>query len=429
MSYDLIIIGSGWAGFNASKVASAAGKKVLLIEKDSIGGTCLNYGCIPTKALIQSAKIYSQVKKAQLFGIETGISQVNLLEIQKRKDLLIEQLKLGLTSLLKNITVIKAEAEIVDKNTVCVEGKNINTEYILICSGSSPLEIKGLEFDHKKIISSDDILNIKEIPKSLLIVGGGVIGCEFASCFNIFGTEVTIVEKLPQLLPGIDKDISRKLETSFRKRKINVLTATDSSSININDFDLVLVCVGRSPNVNVRGLEKTGVKFSQKGIIIDEYLRTSIDNIYAAGDCTSRIMLAHFAAYQGRIAANNIINPEKQTKCNYNLVPNCIFTYPEIATIGITEDEAAALSIKLKVNKFDFLGSGMARILNETEGFIKVISDSSNDKILGASIIGPYATELISCFSVFLNAGFKRNQIKDIIFAHPTISESIYEAV
>jgi len=429
MNYDLAVIGAGWAGFNAAIRAKELGLKVCLIEKGPIGGTCLNRGCIPTKALIQSTKVYSLTKKSNLFGVDAPNPQINFIKIQERKEKIIQQLRLGMQFMLKGIDFLNGEAQILSPEELKVAEQIIKTKFILIATGSKPMEIAGLKFDGQKIISSDDILNLKEIPKSLLIIGGGVIGCEFASLFSILGTQVSIVELMPQLLPGTDKEVAKKLEAIFKKKAIKVNTNTDAKSVDLNNYDLVLVCIGRTPDIGNLDLDKIGVKLEKGRIIVDEYLRTDAPNIYAAGDCATKTMLAHFAAYQGRIAAENITNPDNPRKADNQNIPNCIFTDPEIASVGFSEENAVEKSIAIKINKFDFLGSGMARILEETEGFMKIISDTKTNVILGAFIIGPRATELIGILTLAVSSRLTISQIQETIFAHPTLSESISDAL
>ena len=427
--YDLAVIGAGWAGFNAAIRARELGLKVALIEKDKVGGTCLNRGCIPTKALIQSAKIYSQAKKSANFGIEGNNPQVNFFKIQERKDKIVQQLQNGMQFRLKGIDFLNGQAQIFSPQVIKVGSELINTKFILVATGSRPVELGELKFDGKKIISSDEILNLREIPKSLLIIGGGVIGCEFASLFSALGSSVAIVELMPQILPGIDKEVTRKLENIFKKKGIKVSTATDAKSVDLKDYDLVLLSIGRQAETKDLSLEKFGVKLEKGKILVDEYLKTSVSNIYAAGDCTGQIMLAHFAAYQGCVAAENIAHPDKPKKAQNTNIPNCIFTDPEIASVGLSQEEALGLGLDARIDKFDFLGSGMARILDETEGFVKIISDKENEQILGVSIIGPRSTELIGILTLAMQSRLKISQIRDTVFAHPTLSESIREAV
>ncbi|MBU1727611.1 MAG: dihydrolipoyl dehydrogenase [Candidatus Omnitrophica bacterium] len=430
MDYDLIIIGAGWAGFNAAQVARVRGFKVCVIEKAHVGGTCLNSGCIPTKALIQSAKVFSLVKKSQNFGVEVLTSSISLSRVQERKSRIVQQLGAGMQFLLKGTDFYSAEAELLSNTEVRSGQDTLKSKYILLATGSSPIELPQFKFDGKKIISSDDILNLKETPRSLLIIGGGVIGCEFASLFSVLGSQVSLVEKMPQLLPGEDPEIAKKLEINFKKKGIKVTLDTDASALNLDEFDLVLICVGRVPCTDGLGLEKVGVALEGGRIIVDDYLKTSVPNIYAAGDCTGKVMLAHYAAYQGKIAAKNIINnATTQIKADNAIVPNCIFTDPEIASVGLNESNAIAMGIELKIDKFDFIASGMARIIDEAEGLIKIISNKSTNEIIGASIIGPRATELISVLTLAVSARLKTTQIKEMIFAHPTLSEAIGEAI
>jgi len=426
--YDLSIIGAGWAGFNAALRARSLGLKTALIEESSIGGTCLNRGCIPTKTLVQSAKILEESRKAGIFGIGiSSLPQVDFLTVQARKDNIIRQLAKGMESRLSGIDYLSGSARIADNQLIKISGREISTKNILLAVGSSPVELPGLPFDGKKILSSDQLLKLETIPGSLLVVGGGVIGCEFAWIFASLGSKVSVVELSDQLLPGVDRDIARKLETVFKKKGVGVSTSTDAGSIDLNNFDKVLVCVGRK--ANYREFAEIGIETGRSGFVVDDHLRTSVDNIYAAGDCTGKLMLAHYASYQGVIAAENIRSPQDQRKADNTIVPACIFTSPEIACVGLTEAQARQSNAQVRVSKFDFLGSAMARIQDETEGFIKVVSEGGSNKLLGAHIIGAKATELISVFALALNYGMDANQLKRTIFAHPTFAESIVESL
>ena len=429
MDYDLTIIGAGWAGFNAAIRAKELGLKVCLIDKGPIGGTCLNLGCIPTKTLIQSAKVYSLVKKSANFGVTCENPQINFSKIQERKEKIIQQLRSGMQLTLKGIDFLNAEAKIISSQEIKAGEQTLKTKFILIACGSRPIELGSLKFDGKKIISSDEILNLKEIPKTLLIIGGGVVGSEFANLFATLGSNVSLVEKMPQLLPGVDNEVARKLETAFKKKSIKVSTNTDATLINLNNFDLVLLSIGRAPRTQSLGLEEIGVKLERGKILIDDCLKTTASNIYAAGDCTGKIMLAHFASYQGRLAAENIAQPNSARKANGGCVPSCIFTDPEIASVGLSEEEARIQNPEIKIHEFDFLGSGMARIIDETDGFIKIISDAKSGRIIGSSIIGPKATELIGILTLALSARLNLSQLQDTILAHPTLSESISDAL
>ena len=426
--YDLAIIGAGWAGFNAALRAKELGLKVCLIDSHQIGGTCLNYGCIPTKTLIACAKIFSIAKRSSDFGIEVDNPRLNLATIQEKKNKVISHLAQGMQSKLSGIDFINSRAQIISTQEIKVDGRLISAKFILIASGSSAVELPDLKFDGKKIISSNEALALSEIPKSLLVVGGGVIGCEFASLFSILGSQVTIAEKMPCLLPTEDRDVARKIEVIFNKKGIKVVTNADISSFNLENYSKVLVCVGRAPLTLGLGLEDLGVELKNKRIAVDEYLKSSRDNIYAAGDCTAKVMLAHYAAYQGVMAVNNMFSDKRQ-KADNLVVPVCIFTEPQIASVGLNQEGALGAGLKIKVHKFDFRASAMARIIDEVDGFVKIISNQENGQIIGASIIGPQATELISTLVVAISAGLTINQVRGMIFAHPTFSECLHETL
>ncbi|MFA5349955.1 MAG: dihydrolipoyl dehydrogenase [Candidatus Omnitrophota bacterium] len=426
--YDLVVIGAGWAGFNAALRARESGLKVCLIECGQIGGTCLNRGCIPTKALIASAKTYSLVKKSSSFGVESDNPRFNFNKIQERKNKLIWGLAQGMQSRLSGIDFIKSDAEIIPGNEIKVDGRILSAKFILISTGSRPVELAQLKFEAPKIISSDEILLLPSVPRSLLVIGGGVIGCEFASLFSALGTEVSILEKLPMLLPGEDKEVARKIEVVFKKKGIKVYTNADLSAVDLNIYDKILVCVGREPNISGLGLEGLSIKLEKKGIAVDDYLRTSVANIYAAGDCTGKVMLAHYAAYQGIVAVKNMISDNKY-KADNPVVPACVFCDPEIASVGLNEERASAAGFSIKVHRFDFRASAMARIIDEPEGFIKIISRQDTEEIIGGCIIGPKATELIAILTTAVSSHLKASQIREIIFAHPTLSESLGESI
>ncbi len=426
--YDLSVIGAGWAGFNACLRAKELGLKACLIEAEQIGGVCLNRGCIPTKALIQSARIYSLAKKASGFGIELDNLRINFSKIQERKDKIVRQLAQGMQSRLSGIDFINSRARIISPNDIKVDGQAIKTKFILIATGSLPVELPGFKFDSVKIINSDQALALEEVPQSLLIIGGGVIGCEFAGLFSTLGSRVAIAEKMPHLLPGEDEEIARKIEVIFKKKGIKVNTDTDASMLDLNSYAKILVCVGRTPNIAGLGLDELGVKSEKNRVVVNDYLETSVADIYAAGDCTAKVMLAHFAAYQGVMAAENMVAKRSQ-KADNPVIPSCIFTDPEIASVGANEEKALAAGLAIKVHRFDFLGSGMARIIDQTEGFIKIISNQKTQEIIGAIIIGPKATELIAILTVAVSAHLKVSQIRAMIFAHPTLSESVHEAL
>jgi dihydrolipoamide dehydrogenase len=426
--YDLVVIGAGWAGFNAALRAKELGFKTCLIDASQIGGTCLNSGCIPTKTIIASAKIFSLAQKSSGFGIELDNLRVNFTKIQEKKNKMVQEFAQGMQAMLLGIDYIKSVAKIISSHEIKVDDRLINTKFMLIATGSRPVQLPELKFDREKIISSNEALALSEIPRSLLIIGAGVIGCEFASLFSILGTQVSIAEKMPYLLPGQDRDVARKMEVIFKKNGVKVSTNADIATFNLENYSRVLVCVGRAPNIAGLGLEDLGIKLENGRVVVDDYLKTNLANIYAAGDCSAKVMLAHYAAYQGRIAVENMVFDNKHKADNF-IVPVCIFTEPQIASVGLNEENALAAGLPVKVHKFDFRASAMARIIDESTGFIKVISNRETQEIVGGCIIGPQASELIAILCVAVSARLSVSQIRAMIFAHPTLGESLQETV
>ena len=422
--YDLVIIGAGWAGISSAIRAKNLGLKVALIEKEILGGTCLNRGCIPTKYFLNQAKLYFKAKNIYR---KQNLS-FDFKELKTKKDLLVQRLRLSLEHQLKGITYINSSATFESADTVKVKDGILKGKNIIIASGSRPQELNFLKFDKKRILSSDEILELEELPKSILIVGAGIIGCEFASFFNFLGVDVSLVEIFPQILPQEDKEIAGRLERNFKKRGIKVYTSKDLREMDISIYEIILVSVGRTPNTEDLGLEKIGIRLEKNRIITDDYLRTNIYNIFAIGDCTNKLMLAHLASYQGRNLVDNLISDNPQ-KLIPQYVPSCIFSYPEIARVGLTEDEAKKMNLDFEVYRLDFLGLGMAHVLEETEGLIKLIVDKKNQTILGASIIGALSTEIIGILTLAIQNQIKLDCLKKTVFAHPTISEGILEAL
>ncbi len=412
MNYDLCIIGAGWAGFNAALKAAKLGKKVCLIEEREIGGTCLNRGCIPTKALVA----YS--KQGMKFS-----------EIQKKKEDVVQRLRAGISSLIKSnkIDYIQGKAKIESANSVSVDqDKKIESEFILIATGSIPRGLPQWKFDHEKVISSDDVLNLEEAPKKILIVGAGAIGCEFASIFRRLGSEVVLVEVCPQLLPGLDSQVSKKLYQSFQKAGITIHLGKKLEDFDINDYDKVLLAVGRMSLIEGLCSDSLGIKTEKGNILVDRELRTDVENIFAAGDCIGGYMLAHVASYEGELAVENMfLEPQKR---DYSVIPSSVFSSPEVGSVGISEEEAKQFGAEYKVSTVHFLSVGMAHILGDTQGFAKVIVETKTGRIFGASIIGLQATELINSFSILMKNKIPIDDLKKTIFAHPSVSEIIAEA-
>ncbi len=445
--YDLIIIGSGPGGYVAALRAAQEGLKTLVIEKDEPGGICLNWGCIPTKTLLESAKHLDAVKRAPEFGINIDGFHIEPLKIWQRKDEVVRSLRKGIEYLLKakSVELVKGKARLITKDTIEIISDSgtiqVKAKNIIIATGSLPLDLPGIKIDHKNIISSDDLIGLNRIPKSMIIVGGGAIGCEFASLFSHLGTSIEIVELMDSLLPREDKEISKALEVSFKKRGIILKTKTGLESVNSSpdkieavfsdknksSAELILICVGRRPNTDNLGLESLGVILDKGWIKSDLCLRTSVNNIYAIGDVTGKTLLAHVASRQAEVAVENITGKSKNM--DYSAIPNCVFSYPQIASVGLSEDEARERKINYAIGKFPFRALGKAHTAAETEGFVKLIFDKDTHIILGAHIIGAEATESISTLTLAVKNKLKAEDISETIFSHPTFSEIIPEAV
>lgn len=440
--YDVAIIGSGPCGYVAAIRAAQLGLKVCIFEKDKIGGVCLNRGCIPTKVLCQSAEFLYNTKRSSEFGIDITGYALNFQKIQERKDAIVKKLCSGIETLMKarRIEIIKEKAEIREPTCIKAGNNTIESKYILIATGSMPIELPHICFDGRHVLSSTEVVSIKEIPEHIIIIGGGVIGCEFASMFNIFGSNVTIVEALEHLLPNEDEEVANKIEQIFKKRGIGIYAATKVEAIdkrggkihvmlsngNTVSGDKALLCVGRRPNSYDIGIPELGIECSKGWVKVDEYFRTNLKNIYAAGDVKGGILLAHVASIEGISAVEHMAGHEH--KVDYRVIPNCIFTHPEIASVGLTEKVAKEKGIDCRARKFLFSAIGKAHVLGETEGFIKIVVDTKTDAILGSQIIGPHATELIAELSLCVQYGITSEKLAAVIHAHPTLSEAVHEA-
>lgn len=461
----MTIIGAGPGGYVAAIRAAQLGAKVCVIEKENLGGVCLNKGCIPTKTLLKSAGVIFQIEGASDFGIDVGTYHIDFAKIISRKNEVVQRLNKGIELLFKarKIELIKGRARITSPEEIEVsaypEGHRnrqipqraqvpyraqVKTKNIIIATGSRPLELPGFKFDGKKILSSDDILNINQIPQILLIVGGGVIGCEFATFFNRLGSEVTIVEMMQHILPNEDREIARRLEGAFKKQGITVLTKTKAETDQIKPVpfrvaETVLVCVGRLPNTADLGLEDVGIELEKGYLAVNPCLETNIPHIFAIGDCVGGHLLAHVASYEGIIAAENALGaklvptPKRGTgfrvrEVDYSAVPNCIFTHPEVASVGLTEEKAKEEGREVKVGKFPFSALGKAQAAGEVEGLVKIVVDKSTDRVLGAQILGEGATELIAELTLAVKLRVKGKDIADTIHAHPTMAEAVMEA-
>ncbi len=426
--YDLIIIGAGPAGMAAAECAAKNNLKTALIEKNALGGTCLNCGCIPTKTYLNTTGLFNKIKKAKNIGvINTEAVSVDFSLINKQKEELLNRLRGGLEFFVKaqKIDLFKEAAEMISPNQIKLASAVLEGKHILIAAGSYPKELPAIKFDGKKIISSTEALNLTSLPNNILIIGGGVIGCEFAEIFSSLGVKVEIVEVAEGLLSGIDREAARKIETVFKKKGVKVSVRADPLRLDFNLYEKILLCVGRSADTDF--LKDFNINKERGRIIVNDYLQTSFPNIYAAGDCIGGYQLAHAASYEGRLVVRNILNGNKE-KADYRVVPFGVYTSPEIASCGLSEEVARKNFTEVHIRRLDFLKLGMSYVIDEPDGFIKIITDGA-DNILGASIIGPKATEIIHVLTLAIKNSVKASQIRDTIFAHPTISEGILEAL
>ncbi len=454
-TYDVIFIGGGPAGYVGAIRAAQLGLTVGVVEREGLGGTCVLWGCIPAKALLEAALHAEHMKKAPEFGVTPGDVKLDFGVAMKRSRAVSTQNSKGVEFLFKKnkITWIKGTGKLAGRNAVTVktpEGKEEKHEAkkgVVICTGSrvKGLPQIGLELNKKTVISSDEALIIERAPKSLIIVGAGAVGCEFADVFSAFGSQVTVVEVMPGLLPVEDADSSKELERAFRKRKIDVLAgakisnvkvAKDSVSMTVESggnkkelkADVVLVAAGRAPNVEEIGLKEQGVQMTERGFIkITERMETSVKGLYAIGDVAGPPMLAHKGEREGIIAAEVIAGHHAQV-IDYSNVPGATYCHPEVASVGLTEQQCKDRKIDYKVGKFPFMASGRARTSGDTEGFVKVIRGAKYGEILGAHIVGAHATELIHEFVLARTNEYTVEEIELAIHAHPTLSEAIAEA-
>jgi len=430
--YNLVVIGAGPGGYVAAIRASQLGARVGVVEEGSVGGTCLNRGCIPTKCLVGALDPLNKIKGLETCGVKIGDAQVDFAKMIAWKDRVVAQLVEGILFLFKRqeIELIKGTGRI--KSSDCIEvskegtKEEIRAEKIILASGSSPLKPKTFPFDDARFITSDELLSLTKIPESLTIVGGGVIGCEFASIFNHLGAEVSIYEMMEHLLPAEDEEVSRFLERCFKKEGIKIFTGTKVEKPQELTSEKILVALGRTLNLDNLGLNNVGIKQDEKGnVLVNEKMETNISNVYAVGDITGKGLLAYLASKQGVVAAEN--SQGISSVMDYTVIPSCIFTDPEIGTVGLTEEEAQE-KYSVKIGKFPLQASGKAHTMNDTRGFVKIIAESETGRILGAQIVGPEATDLIIILALAMKLGAKTKDLVDLIYGHPTFAESIREA-
>lgn len=448
---DLVVIGAGPGGYVAAIRAAQLGMKVAVVEKDACGGTCLNYGCIPTKALFKNAQVLNYMRHADDFGIAVDGVRVDMEKVQARKAGIVKTLSGGVEFLLKanKAELVRGAARIAAPGRVEVTDAKgavttLETKKILIASGSkaSKPPVKGV--DQPGVITSKEALDMRDVPKRLVIIGGGVIGIEFAGIYQAFGAEVTVVEFMPAILPMIDGEISARLQKLLEARGIRFMTGTKVEEIGKQGGELrvtaskggekttlscdqVLVSTGRELDVEGLGLDELGVRYDRKGVKVDENYATSVPGIYAIGDVTGRVMLAHVASEEGKVCVERMAGEDAAV--DYSLIPNAVFTFPEVAGIGRTEEELKRDGVKYAVGRFQFSGNGKALTMNDAKGMLKVLASEDRSEILGVHIVGPNASDLIAEAATAMGGMFTVEEAARIMHGHPTLSEAFEEAL
>lgn len=445
----ITVIGAGPGGYEAAIMAAKLGADVTVVEKDRPGGTCLNRGCIPTKALLASADVMHTVKNASKFGIDVdGTVKSDYKKIIERKNKVKDLLIKGIEHLFEknNVRLVKGTGSFLNEKTVEVVKEDgtketIGSDKVIIATGSVPVCPGVFKYDGKVVVTSDELLELEEAPESIIIVGGGVIGCEIGQFLKTMGTKVTIVEMLDQILPNEDKDVSKQLLRQFKKDKIKVITGNGISSVKVSDdkvkavlqdgkeleASLMLVSIGRRSYTDNLNLDNAGIEKDERGrIIVNDKMETNVDGIYAIGDIVNSPLLAHVGSKEGIIAAENAMGSNQSV--SYKAVPRGVYTEPEVSGVGVTEKQVIESGIPYKIGTFDFRGLGKAQAMDKIQGFVKVIVDK-DDVIIGASIVGAHATDLLAELTLAVECGLTAKQVGNVIHPHPTLSEAIMEAL
>lgn len=438
----IIIIGAGPGGYETAVEAAKRGIEVTIVTDGPLGGTCLNEGCIPTKTFCHYAELVEEISKAGEHGIAEGSLTFDFSKVAERKEAVVEQLRMGVDSLMKNklITLVSGKASIKDAHTVVVNDHEIEGDRIIIATGSVSafLPIPGI--DLPGVVTSKEILDMTEIPEKLVVIGGGVIGLEFASIFKAFGSEVTVLEYAKDILPRFDSDLSKRLKQALGKRGITIETQAQVTSIEEGlkvkylkkdkeceaEGDCVLMAVGRRANLESLNLSEVGIDFTRRGIVVDENMQTSVPGIYAVGDITGGLMLAHVATFQGLRALNHICG--QSDSIDFDIVPAAVFTMPEAATVGMSEEQCKEMGLSIKCLKSFFRANGKAVSMDSTEGFCKVIVDAEDGEILGCHLFGPHSADIIQEVAALMAKKATLTELQSIIHAHPTLGEVIQAA-
>lgn len=458
--YDLVVLGGGTGGYVAAIKAAQSGLKTAIVEKHKLGGTCLHQGCIPSKALLRSAEVYATTLKSEEFGVITNDVTLDFKRVQARKNKIVEQLHRGIQYLMKKgkIDVYEGVGRILGPSifsplpgTISVEMNNgteneqLIPKNVILATGSRPRSLPGLVLDGEYVLSSDEALELEQLPKSVIIVGAGVIGVEWASMLSDFGVDVTVIEYMDRILVTEDHEVSREMQRLFRRKKVKVVTnaklLTDTleieSEVSISaevkgrlqqfSADKLLVAVGRQANIEGIGLDNTEIEVQDGVIVTNEYCQTKEPHMYAVGDVIGKFQLAHAASAEALIAVEHIMN-HKPMAIHYPLIPRCTYSNPEIASVGITENEAKEKGYDIKVGKFSFRANGKALVVGQPDGFVKIVADKTSNDILGVHLIGPQATDLISEAGLAQLFDATPWELANMIHPHPTLSEAIWEA-
>lgn len=446
---DTLIVGAGPGGYVAAIRAAQLGQKVAIVEKGTLGGVCLNVGCIPSKALIQAGHLTEKARGSEDLGITTENVSVDFSKVQQWKGKVVNKLTSGVEGLLKGnkVDVISGEVYFVDKHTVKIMDEKSSQTYTfnncIIATGSSPIEIPSFKFS-ERVLDSTGALNLKEIPKKMVVIGGGYIGTELGSAYANFGTEITVLEGTKDILGGFEKQMTQIVKKRLKKKNVKIITEAMAQGVEETkdgvkvtyeakgkketvEADYVLVTVGRRPNTEELGLEQAGIEVDDKGLIkIDKQCRTSVDNIYAIGDIVEGLPLAHKASYEGKVAAEAISG--EKSEIDYLAIPAVVFSDPELASVGYTEKEAKEAGYKAKSSKFPFAANGRALSLNDSDGFMKLITREEDGLVIGAQIAGPNASDMVAELGLAIEAGMTAEDIALTIHAHPSLGEITMEA-
>lgn len=447
MKYDIIVIGSGPGGYVAAIRAAQLGKKVAIVEKAELGGVCLNWGCIPTKALLKSAQVYTYCKNSAHYGVDIeGEIKPDFEKIVARSRTVAETMSKGVAFLMKknNIDIVNGFGRLAGEGKVDVDGTTYEADAIILATGARPRHMPFMPVDGERVITSKEALTLPKLPASMIVVGSGAIGSEFACLYASLGVKVTIIEYLPQLMPLEDEEVAKSMERSFRKMRVAVMTSTNVKQVSVGEdglchidiegkkgaetltAEVVLSAVGVKSNIENIGLEECGIAVERDKIVVDEHYQTSVAGIYAIGDIIATPALAHVASAEAIHCIEHIcgLNPDK---VDYSTIPSCVFTSPEVASVGITEQKARELGIDYKVGRFPFTASGKATAAGDRDGFVKLIFDAE-EKLIGAHMVGATVTEMLGEPTLAKRLGATAHQIAKTIHSHPTMHEGIMEA-